>query len=127
MFNDDFHRPEVETLTKQDLVGCLIVATTKSYDANFSGSFGVTQKWNGDILIVDGPLPAGRVFEDAQFMGLLAEQLGSLPPLKTGVIRITTGKTRTGNAWVGADFTQDEADIQMAKQAVATSKDQPAF
>ena len=126
-FSDDFHRPEVETLTKQDLLGALIVITTTSYNANHSGSFGVTPKWNGDVLIVDGPLTKGKVFKDAQFMGLLAEQLGALPTGKTGVARIVSGKTKTGNIWIGADFGVEESDLAAAKQAVATSRDVPAF
>jgi len=126
-FNDDFHRPEVENLTKNDLVGCLLVVKTISYDGNHSGSFGITQKWTGNVLIVDGPLPKGKVFKDTMFMGLLAEQLGQLGVGLTGVVRVTTGKTRTGNNWVGADFTQDEADIASAKQAVTSANDVPAF
>lgn len=126
-FSDDFHRPEVENLTKNDLVGCLVVVKTAKYDANFSGSFGVTPKWNGDILIVAGPLPKGKVFEDTQFMGLLAEQLGTVPAGKNSVANIISGKTRTGNIWVGADFTADESDLQAAKQAVQTASEKPAF
>lgn len=117
MFDTNFTRPEVTTLTKNDVVGALLVVKTKKYNAEFMSQFGVTAQWTGDVLVVDGSL-AGKTFSDTVFFGLLGEQLSAIPIDKTGVVRITQGLLRNGNKWTGADTNVTPEDLEAARKAI---------
>lgn len=114
-----------ERLEKKDLVGAVVVFTTKAYNPHAETSFSAdTHEWHGSILVVDGPF-AGREEKDSRQWGNIARDLGLLPAGSTGVGRVTTGKSATkgrGN-WFGVDWEVSDEDVAAAKAAV----DGPGF
>ena len=134
VFDTNFTQPETGadpssedfSPKKSELVGAVLVATTKAFDPEMVTQYGVSPAWTGDILLVDGPF-AGRVFTDVRYFGLLAEQLEKIPENATGVAVIVSGKTRQGRDWIGANFEVDAEQLKAAKKAVDEAQDKPAF
>lgn len=118
-----------EYLTKEDLVGSLVVAETLDYDPSKQTpkSPDGVPTWRGNILVVDGK-HAGKFIEDQMFWSNLAKQLGRIPVGSSGPGRVSTGKTGKGQ-WFGFDrlTSEDEADLNKCKAAVDAHEDKPAF
>jgi hypothetical protein len=102
-------------LTKEDLLGRLLIVTLTDYDPDYQGAYGTTARAVVDIIEVGG--------EEAREQGLwwfsnLAKQIGAgLKPGETGLGRIETGTTKSGTGtWWGFQFSTSDHDYAAADQ-----------
>ena len=111
-------------ITKDSLVGRLVVFTVKSFDPDHEGSYGPSPQIDVEILVADGP-NRGLYDPSWRTWGNLARQMGAVAPGRTAVARVAAGKSGNGRSWYGLDWNITDRDIAEAKTAADTTQDTP--
>lgn len=105
-------------LSKDDLVGDLIVVTFDDYAESIETSYGTTQMAKLSITVVDGE-HAGQVDDDFAVFGNLARQIEKgIDVGDTALGRIESGTSANGRSWFGIAWSTDPADHASARKAL---------
>jgi len=107
-----------EELTKEDLLGALIVISVDDFNPQTATKYGTSATLLATVTVVDGP-HAGTVEPRFYCAGNLARQIGN--GLDVGQMapgRIVQGQSSGGREWFGIEWATAEQDLQAAEAAI---------
>ena len=109
-----------DRVTKEDLVGSLIVFAVEDYDPNHEGNYGPSPQVDVQLVIVTG-LKAGQRLDRWRTWGVLAKQMGAIGVGKTGIAKVASGAGKSGRRWFGLDWNVTPQETSLARTTVAGS------
>jgi len=109
---------ESNFIGKEDLVGEIIAVDIVDFDAQHDGKYGIGERIIVDLIVVTGE-HARTQQNDTHFFGGLAKQLFEAAGGEGAtVVRVTSGPSRFGTKWYGADPVSDK-EFGEAQEVVA--------
>jgi hypothetical protein len=115
-----------EELTKEDLLGALIIISVDDFNPQTATKFGTSATLLATVTVVDGPL-AGTVEPRFYCAGNLARQIGN--GLDVGQMapgRIVKGLSAGGREWFGVEWATTVQDLEAAEAAMRPLPAAPA-
>lgn len=115
-------RADEVTVTKQDLVGQVVVFQVAEFIPDASTMHGIQAQADVDLLVVTGPL-AGTEVQGWRCWGNLAKQMDAQEGAEPTVARVVAGPDRNGTpSWYGIDISVTDAEFEAAQAAIGGGK-----